>query len=65
MAKPEMTIEDLFEEKARAGDGTYAIALALLKLADIQADDSRSRSLASRERVLGLESIAQALHAQT
>jgi hypothetical protein len=29
-------IEDLFEEKARAGDGSFAIAYALLRLADEQ-----------------------------
>lgn len=34
MPKP---IEDLFEEKARAGDGNFAIAFALLKLAEEQA----------------------------
>jgi hypothetical protein len=33
MTKP---LEDLFEDKARAGDGLYAIALGLLKLSNEQ-----------------------------
>lgn len=39
---PEKHIKDLFEDKARAGDGSYAIAYALLDLADAQAAASRA-----------------------
>jgi hypothetical protein len=31
--KPELHISDFFEEKARSGNGSYAIAFALLELA--------------------------------
>lgn len=33
-------IEDLFEEKARSGEGSYAIAYALLRLAEAQKDSA-------------------------
>ena len=39
---PEKHIKDLFEDKARAGDGSFAIAYALLDLADAQAATSRA-----------------------
>jgi hypothetical protein len=51
--KPGMEIEDVFEEKARAGDGAYAIALALLRLADVQEADSKSRSMVSQKQMRG------------
>lgn len=34
MSKPTTAIGDLFEDKARAGDGAFAIAFALLRLAE-------------------------------
>jgi hypothetical protein len=40
-------IEDLFEAKARKGDGLFAIAFALLRLADAQ------RAIATHIKYLG------------
>ena len=36
MAKPLVPLHDLFEKKARAGDGAYSIACALIDLVDAQ-----------------------------
>lgn len=38
----EQHIEDLFEDRARKGDGAFAIALALLKLAEAQERTARA-----------------------
>lgn len=39
---PEKHIKDLFEDKARAGDGSFAIAYAVLDLADAQVATARA-----------------------
>ena len=60
---PEMPIGDLFEEKARSGDGSYAIAFALLKLADVQEAARATRSTAGWEQMRGLNDVAEAIAA--
>lgn len=56
--KPELSITEMFEERARAGDGAYAVAFALLKLADVQDTARASLSISNLERTNALEQIA-------
>jgi hypothetical protein len=41
-AKPDQHIHDFFEERARAGDGAFAIAYAISKLTDAQIATARA-----------------------
>lgn len=41
-AKPDQLIHDFFEERARAGDGAYAIAYAILNLTEAQIHTARA-----------------------
>jgi hypothetical protein len=41
-AKPDQRIHDFFEARARAGDGAFAIAYALLNLTDAQVGTARA-----------------------
>ncbi|WP_213741905.1 hypothetical protein [Bradyrhizobium sp. dw_411] len=41
-AKKDQRIEDFFEERARAGDGPFGIAYAILNLADAQIATARA-----------------------
>ena len=41
-AKPDQRIHDFFEQRARAGDGAFAIAYALLNLTDAQIATARA-----------------------
>jgi hypothetical protein len=41
-AKPDQQIHDFFEQRARAGDGAFAIAYAILNLTDAQIATARA-----------------------
>jgi len=54
---PQQHIEDLFEDKARKGDGSFAIAFALMQIARHQ------KSLAYQVQSLGLGNAASPMGA--